>query len=149
MDFSKFDKAIDVEGLKEDVASVQDNSSGGNYIEVPKGEYEVSITKLELTSSKKGDPMVTIWFRIVSGDYENSLIFMNQVITQCFQIHIVNELLREMCEKDVKFESYSQYGELLMDIHEEIEGNYEFALEYGERKGFNTFKINERFLLEG
>lgn len=149
MDFSKFDKAIDVEGLKADVASAQDNSSGGNYREVPKGEYEVSITKLELTASKKGDPMVTIWFRIVSGDYENSLIFMNQVITQGFQIHIVNELLREMCEKDVKFESYSQYGELLMDIHEEIEGNYEFALEYGERKGFNTFKINERFLLEG
>ena len=93
MDFSKFDKAIDVEGLKADVASAQDNSSGGNYREVPKGEYEVSITKLELTASKKGDPMVTIWFRIVSGDYENSLIFMNQVITQGFQIHIVKVLL--------------------------------------------------------
>ena len=149
MDFSKFDKLIDVEGLKAEVASAQDNSSGGNYKEVPHGTYEVEVTKLELTASKKGDPMVTIWFKIVSGDSENSLIFMNQVITQGFQIHIVNELLRAMCEKDVKFESYSQYGELLMDIHEEIEGNYEFALEYGERKGFNTFKINEIFLLEG
>lgn len=61
-------------------------------------ENEVAINKLELTKSKKGDPMVTCWMKIVAGEYTNSLIFMNQVVTQGFQIHIVNEFLRALVE---------------------------------------------------
>jgi len=32
---------------------------------------------------------------------------------------------------------------------EAIDGNYEYSLEYGEnKKGFNTFKIKETYVLE-
>lgn len=144
MDFEKFDKAIDLQGLKKDVEEAKEN--GGNYREVPHGTYEVSINKMELTASKKGDPMVSIWFKITAGEFKNSLIFYNQVITQGFQIHMANELLRSMDSGiDVEFESYSQYAQLLMDIHEEVDGSLEFALKYGERKGFNTFEITDVF----
>lgn len=147
MDFSKFDKAMDLEGLKQDVEEAKEN--GGDFKEVPHGRYEVSVNKLELTESKKGDPMVSIWFKILTGDYKGSLIFYNQVITQGFQIHLNNELLRSMDSGiDIEFESYSKYAQLLMDIHEAIDGNLEYALEYGERKGFNTFKITEVFEVE-
>ncbi|MDW0084909.1 DUF669 domain-containing protein [Clostridioides difficile] len=55
MDFSKFDKAIDVKGLKEDIKEASENS--GKFKDVPHGTYEVEINKMELSESKKGDPM--------------------------------------------------------------------------------------------
>lgn len=149
LDFSKFDKKVDLEGLKNDIADAEENG-GGNFKEVPLGTYEVAITKLELGESKKGDPMVKVWFKIVSeGEFKNSLIFMNQVITQGFQIHIVDEFLRSLeTDIDITFESYSQYADMLMDVFEEIEGNYEYGLKYGENKGFNTFEITDIFELD-
>lgn len=147
IDFSKFDKQMDLEGLKHDIEDAKEN--GGDFKEVPHGTYEVSINKLELTKSKKGDPMVSVWFKILTGEYKGSLIFMNQVITQGFQVHICNEFLRSLDSGvDVEFESYSQYAELLMDIAEAIDGQLEYGLEYGERKGFNTFKITDVFEVE-
>lgn len=145
IDFSKYDKKVDLEGLKKDVESSSDNS----FKEVPVGNYEVEVTKLELSESKKNDPMVKIWFKIVDGEYKNSLIFMNQVVTQGFQIHIVNELLRGLeSGLTITFESYCQYEQLLLDVFEAISGNKEYALEYGENKGFSTFKITKVFELD-
>lgn len=145
MDFSKFDKQVDLEGLKKDI----EDSSNNDFKEVPHGNYEVAINKLELTESKNGNPMVTCWFKVLTGNYKGSLIFMNQVITQGFQIHIVNEFLRSL-ESDVEitFESYSQYNDLLLDVFEAVDGNLEFGLKYGERKGFNTFEITDVFEVE-
>lgn len=148
IDFSKFDKKVDLEGLKQDIVDAEENG-GGSFKEVPLGTYEVAITKLELSESSKGDPMVKVWFKILDGEYKNSLIFMNQVITQGFQIHIMDEFLRSLeTDIDIVFESYSQYAQLLMDIYEEINGNYEYGLKYGEKKGFNTFEITDVFELD-
>jgi hypothetical protein len=145
MDFSKFDKMMDLEGLKHDI----EESANGDFKEVPHGSYEVAITKLELGESKKGDPMVKIWFKIVSGEYKNSMLFMNQVITRGFQIHIVDELLRSLeTDIDIHFDSYSQYNDLLMDVFEAIDGNFEYGLKYGEKKGYDTFEITEVFELD-
>lgn len=146
--WDKFDDAIDVEGLQKDVQEAAEN--GANFREVPHGEYEVKIEKLELVESKKGDPMVTIWFKVVSGEYKGSIIFFNQVITQGFQIHIVNELLRSMkTGLDIEFKTYKQYGNLLMDVMEEIDGQLEFVLKYGEgKKGFSTYEITDVFEVE-
>lgn len=145
MDFSKFDQKVDLEGLKKDI----EDSANNDFKEVPHGNYEVAVTKLELSESKKGDPMVKVWFKIVSGEYKNSLIFLNQVITQGFQIHIVDELLRSFeTDIDVHFDSYSQYAELLADVYEAIDGNLEYGLKYSENKGFNTFEITEVFELD-
>lgn len=148
MDFSKFDKQVDLEGLKNDILDAEEN--GGDFKEVPKGKYEVVITKLELVESKNGNPMMSVWFKITAGEFKNSLIFMNQVVTQGFQIHIADEFLRSLeTEAEVKFESYSQYAELLADIFEEIEDKVGFVLDYGEnKKGYNTFKIEESFDLD-
>lgn len=149
IDFSKFDKQVDLDGLKNDVKEAEENGGTGNFKEVPLGTYEVAITKLELGESKKHDPMVKVWFKILEGEYKNSLLFMNQVITQGFQIHIVDEFLRSL-ETDVEigFESYSQYAQLLMDVYEAVNGNFEYGLKYGENKGFNTFEITEVFEVE-
>lgn len=146
--WSEFDKAIDTKELQNEIKEAAENG-GGNYKEVPVGKYEVAVEKMELVKSKKGDPMVTIWFKVVGKDdpYKGSLIFMNQVITQGFQIHIVNEILRSMDTGiDIHFDTYSQYGNLLMDIHEAIDKKVEFALDYSENnKGYKIFEIEEVF----
>ena len=139
--WEKFDREIDVEGLQKDVQEAAEN--GANYREVPHGEYEVKIEKLELVESKAGDPMVTVWFKILTGEYKGCMIFMNQVITKGFQIHLMNEFLRSLDSGyDVEFRSYSQYGQLLMDIHEAIDGKLEYLLKYSEgKKGFSNYEI--------
>ncbi len=147
--WDKFDQTIDTAGLAEDVKTAAE--SGGSYKEVPFGEYEVAIDKLELTASKAGDPMVSVWFKIVSeGEYKGSRIFMNQVVKQGFQIHIVNEFLRSLDSGiDITFNTYKQYGNLLMDVFEAVNGNLEFALKYSEGKGgFAKYEITEVFELE-
>lgn len=147
IDFSKFDEKVDLDGLRNDIAEAESN--GGDYKEVPHGNYEVKIQKLELGESKKGDPMFICWMKILSGDYANSLIFMNQVVTQGFQIHIVDDFLRSLDSGvEVAFESYAQYADMIMDVAEAINGNLEYAVEYGENKGFNTFKITDVFEVE-
>lgn len=149
VDFSKFDKAMDLEGLGRDIEEAEKNG-GGDFKEVPYGAYEVKITKLELGESKKHDPMVSVWFKVLDGEYKGSLIFMNQVVNKGFQIHLVNDFLRSL-ESGIEIEwpgTYSEYAQMIMDVAEAIDGALEYGLEYGERKGFNTFKIAEVFEVE-
>lgn len=147
--WDKFDEAIDTEGLANDVKEAAENGSG-NYKEVPHGKYEVEVNKMELVASKKGDPMVTIWFKVLQGEFKGSLIFFNQVITQGFQIHIVDELLRSMDTGiDIQFENYRQYGSMLMDVMEAVDEQLEFVLDYKEgKKGFSQYEITEVFEVE-
>lgn len=150
VNFDKFDKMVDLDGLKNDITEAQENT-GGNFKEVPHDKYEVEINKLELTVSKKGDPMMSCWMKIIEGEYNGSMIFMNQVVTKGFQIHIANKFLRSLVDGmdiTVEFESYKQYAELIMDIHEAIEGKREYLVNYGENKGFNTFDIEDIFEVE-
>lgn len=145
MDFSKFDKMANLDGLKADIVKAE--SEVVNYSEVPLGTYEVKIERLELTESKKGAPMMTCWFKIL-GDYQKDrLIFMNQVIEKGFQIHICSDFLRSLdTGLDVHFDSFEQYAGLIYDVADFIKQNHlEYALEYGEKKGFPTFKITEVF----
>lgn len=158
MDFSKFDKQVDNEGLKKDIQSASENG-GGNFKEVPTGTYEVKVDKMEMVltgenSKNPGMPMVSIWFKILSGEYKGSLIFYNKVImgtsNDGFMIHSNNELLRQLeSDLDIEFESYSQYAQLLLDIHECIDGKLEYALKYGENKqGYKTYEITEVYEVE-
>ncbi|MBQ6263062.1 MAG: DUF669 domain-containing protein [Clostridia bacterium] len=146
--WDEFDNAIDTKGLAADVKEAAEN--GATYKEVPHGDYEVAIDKLELVKSKAGDPMVSVWFKVLNGEFKGSRIFMNQVIKEGFQVHIVNEFLRSLdTDIDIEFVTYKQYGNLLMDVMEAIEGNLEYALSYKEgKKGFSTYEITEVFEVE-
>ena len=147
IDFKALNKKVDLKGLQKDIVAAKDNG-GGSFKEVPLGNYEVSIEKLEIQISKKGDPMMCCWFNILDGEYKNSKIFYYQLITQGFQFHLVNEFLESLgTEAIVEFKDYEQYNDLMLDIHEEIkEQKLEYALEYGEnKKGFKTYSIIDVF----
>ena len=143
--FEKWNSNVDLAGLQKDIKDAQDNNK--EFEAVPHGEYEVKLDKLELKATKKGDPMVSAWFTILEGKYKNSKLFMNQVVTQGFQIHIVNEFLRSMkTDIDVDFVDYKQYADLLLDVAEFCDANnLEFAIKYEDNKGYDKFTITEVF----
>lgn len=153
--FAQWDNAVNMEGLQKDIQEAKENG-GGNFKEVPHGKYEVSIEKMELKATKQDKkPMVSVWMKIVGdGEFKGQMLFMNQVITQGFQIHIVNEFLRSLVQgcadaPVVEFRSYAQYAELLMDIHELVAETFEYGVDYGQtKKGFDTFNITDVFALE-
>ena len=143
--FEKWNSNVDLAGLQKDIKEAQDNNR--EYDEVPHGEYEVKLDKLELKATKKGDPMVSAWFTILVGKYKKSKLFMNQVVTQGFQIHIVNTFLKSMgTDLNIEFIDYKQYAELLLDVAEECDtNNLEFVLKYEDNKGYDKFTITEVF----
>lgn len=147
IDFSKYDKKTDLEGLKEDTQKAIEN--GGEFEEVPTGTYEVSISELELTMSKSNKPMVKIWYTILSGDYENNKIFQYQLVDTGQKLAIIKPLLEKLTdgEIDVTFESFSQYANLINEIKDFVEDNsLEYSLEYSEnKKDFKTYRILEVF----
>lgn len=146
---NKFDSKVDLEGLLKDIEDLQ-NNEGGEFKEVELGIYEVKVDLLELGETKAGDkPMVKVRFKILNGEFKNSLIFMNQVITLPFQIKIVKDFLTSLNSGlEIKFESYSQFEELIDNVFQAIDGVFEYGLEYGENKGFKTFKILDVFEVE-
>lgn len=145
--FEKFNETFDVDGLKEDAANAGNPTE---RVEVPHGDYEVAITKLELGESKKGLPQAKVWFKIVAGDYKGQLIFMNQNVTGGFQIHTMNEFLESLeAGLPVVFEDFVQYAELLDAVFKAVDGRFEYQLAYGENsKGFNTYNIVQKFVKE-
>lgn len=143
--FDKWNSNIDLKGLQDDVKKAQEDNK--EFEKVPHGEYEVKVDKMELKATKKGDPMVSIWFTILEGKYKNSKLFLNQVITQGFQIHIMNTFLKSMgTDLNIEFVDYKQYANLLLDVAEDCDVNHlEFALKYEDNKGYDKFTITEVF----
>lgn len=146
IDLTKFDKQTDLEGLQKDINTAGDNE----YKEIPLGAYEVSLDKIEITETKKAPPrpMVSIWYKIVDGEYKNSIIFQNQVIEKAVAIKMLCRHLKEFKliePENIKFESYVQFNDLLLDLHEIAdEGKYTFQLNYGKNdKGYNTYDIEK------
>lgn len=123
-----------------------------NYKKIENGIYRVNIVKMDLKASKKGDPMVTIWFKVISpGKYMNKLIYFNQVIKEGFQICIVNNLLEILCEGineniDIKFETYPQYDALLNVLMKKLKNNFSYLMNYKENiNGFKTYNVVKIF----
>ena len=148
--FEKFNRMIDVEGLKKDVEEVANNS--GDFVEVPHGDYEVKVVKIELgetgeKSKTPGMPMAKVWYEIVAGDYKGQKIFQNQMLTTGFGIHKMNEFLNSLKTGiPVVFDNFTQYADLFKQIFDAVDGKAEFALAYGENnKGYATYTITQRF----
>ena len=148
--FEKFNSMMNIDGLKQDIASAA--SSSGDFVEVPKGDYEVKVTKIELgetgeKSKTPGMPMAKVWFDILAGEYKGQKIFMNQMLTTGFGIHKMNELLDSLeTGIPVVFENFTQYADLFKQIFDAVDGRAEYQLAYGENnKGYSTYNIVQRF----
>lgn len=150
--FDKYASKIDAAELAASQAEIQSNGNDGDYEEVPVGKYEVKVEKLECKVSRKNNPMVSIWFRILNGKFENSLIFYNGVFYEDWMRHRVVKLLSAILDDDtheaeinliLKSNDVSTINDFCLDIHEAIDGKLEYLLDYGISKGYNTYEIAE------
>lgn len=119
--------------------------------DVPYGKYEVRIQKMTLAESKKGDPMLSVWFRVINGTYKNQLIFMNQLLTNEFGIHKANEFMRSL-DSGLNIEwtgSYGRYADMVEGVFEAVCSNVEYALDYSQNeRGFSSYRIIEVYEVE-
>lgn len=153
--FEKYASQIDGDALKASQKEIQDNSNGGNREEVPVGKYEVKVEKLECKKAKtSGNLMVSIWFRITAGKYEKNIIFYNGVFHEDWMRHRVAKILSDLLDDGdrtaeinliLKSNNMQMINDFCMDIHESIDGNLEYLLDYGMSKGYNTYAIEEVF----
>lgn len=149
--FEKYADKINTDDLKASQKEIQDNASGGQREEVPVGKYEVKVDKLECKKSKSsGNPMVSIWFRILKGKFEKSVIFYNGVFHEDWMRHRVAKILSDLLDDGdrtaeinliLKTGDMDTINDFCMDIHESIDGRLEYLLDYGLSKGYNTYAI--------
>jgi hypothetical protein len=150
--FEKFNKMFDVPGLLDDVEKASSNK--GDFDEVPHGNYEVKVVKIELgetgpQSTTPGMPMVKIWYEVVAGDYKGQKIFQNQMINKGFGIHMMNQLLTSFESGiPIQFENFVQYADLLGKVFDAIDGKAEYQLSYQvnpKNEKFSTYEIVQKF----
>lgn len=150
--FEKFNQMFDVEGLKQDVDNAAVKS--GDFVEVPHGDYEVKVVKLEIgetgeKSKTPGMPMAKVWFEILAGEFKGQKIFMNQMLTTGFGIHKMNEFLVSLeSGVSVVFENFTQYADLFKQIFDAIDGTGEYQLAFTENAKnpkFSDYTIIQKF----
>jgi hypothetical protein len=155
--FEKYADKINADELKASQQEIQANASGGQREEVPVGKYEVKVDKLECKMSKSNNLMVSIWFRIMTGKFEKSVIFYNGVFNQDWMRHRVAKMLSDLLDSGdttaqinllLKSNDMKLINDFCMDIHESIDGRLEYLLDYGLSKGYNTYSIEEVFDVE-
>lgn len=154
--FDKYASKIDAAELAASQKEIQDNSGGGNYEEVPVGKYEVKVEKLEAKLSKSGNPMVSIWFRILKGKFEKSVIFYNGTYNVDWMRHRVAKMLSDLLDDGdrtaeinlILKSNIKDVNNFCMDVHESIDGKFEYLLDYGQNKTYQTYKIEEVYEAE-
>jgi hypothetical protein len=148
--FAKFNEMVDVAGLVKDTETAASND--GDFVEVPYGDYEVKVSKIELgatgeKSKTPGAPMAKVWFDIIAGEFKGSKIFMNQMLTSGFGVHKMNQPLDSLeTGVSVAFENFEQYADLFKQIFDLVDGKAEYQLHYDvNNKGFAIYEIIQRY----
>jgi hypothetical protein len=151
MDFSAFDKQIDLSQLKKDAEEIKKNGGTGDFPEIPAGSYVTKIEKLELGATKDGRPMLKAMFRIIEGEYKKHCLFFNRVLfgtkNDANMIAGAMTWLESLEPSEevgpIVFNGYSDLAELIMDIDEDI-SDLEYEVDYDPDE-FNSISISEVF----
>lgn len=124
IDFKKFNQQFPADKVRRDMEEAAKN--GGNFEQLPEGEYTVKLDKMELGESSKGALMIKAQFRIIEGDHKNQCIFVNRVLTGTkndgFMMIKAQEFLESMDSGiAVNFEDWEQFNDLILDIAEAVQ----------------------------
>lgn len=148
--FAKFNEMFDIAGLQQDIEKAK--TSSGDFVEVPLGDYEVKVVKIDLgvtgeNSKTPGMPMAKVWFEIVAGAYKGQKIFMNQMLTSGFGIHKMNQFLESLeTDSTIIFENFDQYEALFREVFAQVDGQAEYQLHYARNnKGYSVYEIIQKF----
>lgn len=150
VDFSKFDKKVDLEELQKEVNESKDSE----YDKVPDGTYIVSIVNMEVKETKAGDKlMFSVQCRIKEGEHRGRFIFFNRVICGNKATEKWNDgkAIKSVCtwvnklidfEDPVSFVNYADFAEQILDVYQEVQHTVELKVSYKE-DDFNSIRIQE------
>lgn len=145
LDFSKYDEVI---------ATVQQNTE---RVEVPDGQYEVKLTKLESKKTKTGKPMISVWMKIIAGSYKGQLLFYNQTINMDggtpnkFQTNLIKDFLTSL-NSGIEFNAKDlliNTDTVLEEVFNVVSETKEYGVSVKTEKGFKNYKITNIFNVEG
>lgn len=147
MDFSQFDKQVDLDKLKADADEIKKNGGTGDYPEIEAGIYRGKFEKLELGETKDGRPMLKAMFRITSDPHKKACLFLNRVLygtkNDANMIASAIGWLESLEPSEdvgpVEFNSFAQFNDLILDIAEDI-SELEYDVEY-DPNAFNNISI--------
>lgn len=143
--FDKFNKNVKKEDLRKQIAEAAKNNTG-SYKEVPAGQYEGEIEKLELGVTKDGRPMLKVMFRITEGEFKKSCLFMNRVCAGTKNdmnmiASIEGWINRLEPETPVEFNgNYDDFAESILDAAEDICGVLKMEVAY-DPNNFNCLDV--------
>lgn len=159
MDFSKFDELVNYDELREGIKEAQENGGTGDYPEVEKGEYIVTLEKLEVgecgpNAKIPGAPLLKADFKITEGDFKNSHLFVNKALytdrndekwnmakLMANVLGWLENLEPSEDVGDIVFESYEQLNDLILDIGEDV-SELEYKVKY-DKDAFNAVSVVE------
>ncbi len=143
--FSDWEKEIDGQALAQDAKEIEENG-GSTFKELPEGKYVVKITKLEITASKQGDPMLRCYMKVVEGKDKGSMFFYNQVLTNGIGIHNADKFLTSLdTDVEVGFGgNFRTYSKMVDDVFKAVKDSLEFAIDFRKTdKGFPIYTVEK------
>lgn len=145
--WQNFDLKID-NNLLNDIANASTNS--GEFEELPLGRYEVKINSMELTQSKKGDPMTKTIFEVVQGQFKGRYIFKNSVIykgdrNDAWRLKQEIEFINSLQPiNQVNFYSFSDFEKQVSNAFADVNSRkLEYLIEIKEKNNFRTYSVVE------
>lgn len=148
MDFSKYDKEMDIEKMQKEVEEAEKN---GGSSELEKGTYIVRFEKMELGESKKTEkPMFKAMARIQEGEHKKQCIFINRVVygtkNDANMIASVVGFLKKLDSEvePIIFQGYDDFADLIEEIADDVMENMEYEVEYNP-DAFNNVTIKDAY----
>lgn len=157
--FDQFEKNLNIDELQGEINEALENGGTGDYPEVEKGEYTVTLEKLEVgecgpNAKIPGAPLLKADFKIKEGDFKNSHLFVNKALytdrndekwnMAKLMANVLGWLESLEPSEDVGeivFENYDQLEELILDIGEDV-SELEYLVKY-DKDAFNAVSIEE------
>lgn len=156
--FDQFDAMFNSEELAKSIEEVNANNKPFEKKEVPYGNYEVKIVKLEIGAHDfdddyKGKPVGKVCFRIINHDeLSGQNLYMNKKLISLknpksgFMMNKFIEFLDSLeTNYTPVFENWNQFGALVESMFAELDGRAEYQLNFFDNNGFKDYAIVKRF----
>lgn len=138
---------MDYQAFAQEAKEVELNEKK-EFQEVPAGEYECAINKMELKEAKSGADMISVWWEILDGTFKGQILFQNVVLAGDYGKHNYKRFMQEIKTSiDVfNFSSREELEEVVLDVFDDVIAKYEYLVKVKDGKnGFKEFEIKDVF----
>lgn len=148
-DYAAWDNEMDTNAISREAKKIEAGDK-----KVPHGIYEVALDNISMFVNKKGFKTMAFNMVVVAGENEGCQLTYYQTLEgstpklSAFFIHKANEFMRSL-KPGIEIPSFTSWANLAATIEavkQSIADNgWEYQLNYGTDKGYDTFAIEGKF----